>query len=467
MKKVWFFMVLLTLAGAPGISAHAIQCEIGTDSSIMTGSEWDPLNVTFSLDPDLSLSSFNLLSGVTQSFHFATVSFSGSDTISSDVTLDIAAAIDFDLPDDLGPVEVNGSGVAISGNVDDITDGYWTIEDYVCTESYQCGSEFCGSTSYPCNYKCDQTCHGIKINGICIGYQTENNCYYRATCSNPKYCPKFCEQETTCQRAVLISTDDHENHNDLAVEDLIIDFSPTGVLLDDGGILMIDIDDFAFTDWADIALDAHVTYYTCSDVYNPDHSDNDGDNMSDICDPDDDNDGVKDGDDNCPFTANPNQEDSDNDTIGDVCDEHTIACGNGVREDGEECEDNMPCDEGGFSCIECACVEEKPSAITLTSFKAQPGNRTVKLIWQTADEENNMGFNIYRAESEDGTYSRINAALIPTQGLFARGATYRFVDDGLRNRTAYYYKLEDLDNHGDSTLHGPVQATPRSILGHR
>src|SRR3989338_5905688 len=58
----------------------------------------------------------------------------------------------------------------------------------------------------------------------------------------------------------------------------------------------------------------------CDSLSNPEQFDNDGYGIGDVCDPDEDNDGVPDTTDNCPLTANPDQKDTDNDGLGDLCD---------------------------------------------------------------------------------------------------------------------------------------------------
>ena len=101
--------------------------------------------------------------------------------------------------------------------------------------------------------------------------------------------------------------------------------------------------------------------------------------------------------------------------------------------------------------------------ISLSSFTATPFSKAVVLEWTTASEIDNAGFNIYRAESENGEYIKINDELIEAQGSATEGTTYEFVDSGLKNRKTYYYQLEDIDFSGQSTFHGPDKATPRWI----
>ena len=101
-----------------------------------------------------------------------------------------------------------------------------------------------------------------------------------------------------------------------------------------------------------------------------------------------------------------------------------------------------------------------PTVISLDEFKAIPGNRKVTIIWSTASEIDNAGFNIYRSTEEDGTYTKINTELIPANGSAVISATYQFVDKPVNNRTTYWYKLEDINQRGEETMHGPVSAKP-------
>jgi len=53
-----------------------------------------------------------------------------------------------------------------------------------------------------------------------------------------------------------------------------------------------------------------------------------------------------------------------------------------------------------------------------------------------------VGFNVYRAASAAGPYTRLNAALIPARGDWMTGAVYRYVDTP--GFGAFTYQLEDV-----------------------
>jgi ELWxxDGT repeat protein len=119
----------------------------------------------------------------------------------------------------------------------------------------------------------------------------------------------------------------------------------------------------------------------------------------------------------------------------------------------------------GTNGYELWVLGDSATIVTLSSFTAVPKSGKVILQWNTESETDNAGFNLYRSTSENGEYSKINDTLIPATGSSTQGASYEFVDNDVQNRKTYYYKLEDIDLNGQSTMHGPVSATPRLIYG--
>ncbi|MDY7077084.1 MAG: hypothetical protein SXV54_09190 [Chloroflexota bacterium] len=103
-------------------------------------------------------------------------------------------------------------------------------------------------------------------------------------------------------------------------------------------------------------------------------------------------------------------------------------------------------------------IDCESTAITLASFAAEPGVGSVTLAWETGTEVDNAGFNLYRATTPEGPYTKINDTLIAAKGDPVSGASYSFLDKGASPGT-YYYKLEDVDYYGVTTLHGPASVT--------
>ena len=111
-------------------------------------------------------------------------------------------------------------------------------------------------------------------------------------------------------------------------------------------------------------------------------------------------------------------------------------------------------------CSVCGAQNVATTAVRLASFSATGSDSAVRLDWETASELDNLGFHLYRGLSPDGPWARLNAALIPGLGSSPEGKSYRYVDSGLANGTTYFYRLEDVDRHGNVTSHGPVSARP-------
>ena len=99
--------------------------------------------------------------------------------------------------------------------------------------------------------------------------------------------------------------------------------------------IQLDRDFDGFPDAYDTCLQNPVD--NCLSDYNPSQVDTDHDGEGDVCDPDDDNDGVPDGIDNCRAVYNPTQADADGDGIGDACDVCQDADHDGICEPPDNC----------------------------------------------------------------------------------------------------------------------------------
>ncbi len=98
------------------------------------------------------------------------------------------------------------------------------------------------------------------------------------------------------------------------------------------------------------------------------------------------------------------------------------------------------------------------TAIRLLSFDATGAGETVRVGWVTAQEVRNRGFNLYRGAGPSGPWVKLNEGLIPSASMSGEGRDYEFVDTGLGRGRVVYYLLEDVDDSGTHTWHGPVCA---------
>lgn len=103
-----------------------------------------------------------------------------------------------------------------------------------------------------------------------------------------------------------------------------------------------------------------------------------------------------------------------------------------------------------------------PGAIDLVYFRAVPRGGATVLEWETAQEIDNIGFNLYKASDLHGIRKKVNRELIPARNPGSVIGGFYFFIDGMQ--PGRYYWLEDIDANGVSTFHGPTSLRRRIIL---
>ncbi len=79
------------------------------------------------------------------------------------------------------------------------------------------------------------------------------------------------------------------------------------------------------------------------------------------------------------------------------------------------------------------------------------------ITWSTASEVDTAGFNLYRSDSPDGPWQKVNDQLIPPSDDPVSGGEYKFVDTTAKPGQTYYYQLEEVELSGASTRFDPIK----------
>jgi hypothetical protein len=107
--------------------------------------------------------------------------------------------------------------------------------------------------------------------------------------------------------------------------------------------------------------------------------------------------------------------------------------------------------------VRCDAIKltEAPTGVELATFFAELGDGRVTVRWSTTDQYHLHGFNLYRLTDETARprpKDRIN------QQIFRGKSPYVYVDTRVQPGEVYYYWLEDIDETGSSSFHGPAVA---------
>jgi len=94
--------------------------------------------------------------------------------------------------------------------------------------------------------------------------------------------------------------------------------------------------------------------------------------------------------------------------------------------------------------------------VELMKFEGYIVKDGVELIWQTASESNNYGFEVQRSQNNRAKFQTIG--FVNGNGTTGINKQYCYVDQDVTNST-YYYRLKQIDNNGNFRILDTIQIT--------
>jgi uncharacterized repeat protein (TIGR01451 family) len=111
-------------------------------------------------------------------------------------------------------------------------------------------------------------------------------------------------------------------------------------------------------------------------------------------------------------------------------------------------------------------VNPRATPVSLLYFRAEDAPGGVKLVWKTATERENLGFNVYRSAAPSGKRVRVNASLVPASTT-SDGKRYACLDATAVAGRTYYYWLEEVSWNYMTKVYGPARRAGTGPSGER
>jgi hypothetical protein len=88
--------------------------------------------------------------------------------------------------------------------------------------------------------------------------------------------------------------------------------------------------------------------------------------------------------------------------------------------------------------------------VEMSMFSAIGYPNGIEVVWEAESQRENLGWNVYRSESIDGQFEKVNTKVIEGDGTTSVAKTYKFVDSDAQKGKSYFYYLESIAFDGET-----------------